>query len=380
MSIPNFFRPHITFHHSITPFALDQLQQAIKCLGDDATDPSAVRTSTEPDVRVYLLNFLRQMATYSPSGTIRTIGVILLVPEFSLDLLHVADEDDDEGIEHEPSGQGSQYDQTNFARTTRQVLGYPPRESPDVDDMSPLIFRMIVRAPPPLPSATPRDRVEVVIPVRHRAFSRRSTPSLMLLPLLFIGRSSLPPPLPLPSFPLLPPLPAAVPNPTIVPNPAAVRQSSRPRRPALPPTPSTSTPSASAGIKIVDLALEATKRVHGIDSIVCALVIEIEAIFHNPIDPEHPPLPPRSVTITPGMRKKTCKGVGQAFAVLIGAFQSVGTFLGLAVIGSRFMRILVADPTTLVVELEPDEGADDIVDTVDTLRRSEGEVDDFDPG
>ncbi len=27
-----------------------------------------------------------------------------------------------------------------------------------------------------------------------------------------------------------------------------------------------------------------------------------------------------------------------------------------------------------------DEGADDIVDTVDTLRRSEGEVDDFDPG
>ncbi len=128
MSIPNFFRPHITFHHSITPFALDQLQQAIKCLGDDATDPSAVRTSTEPDVRVYLLNFLRQMATYSPSGTIRTIGVILLVPEFSLDLLHVADEDDDEGIEHEPSGQGSQYDQTNFARTTRQVLGYPPRE------------------------------------------------------------------------------------------------------------------------------------------------------------------------------------------------------------------------------------------------------------
>ena len=27
-----------------------------------------------------------------------------------------------------------------------------------------------------------------------------------------------------------------------------------------------------------------------------------------------------------------------------------------------------------------DEGADDIVDTVDTLRRSEGEVNDFDPG
>jgi len=56
------------------------------------------------------------------------------------------------------------------------------------------------------------------------------------------------------------------------------------------------------------------------------------------------------------MRKKTCKGVGQAFAYLIGAFQSVGTFLGLAVIGSRFMRILVADPTTLLVELELDEG------------------------
>ncbi len=48
--------------------------------------------------------------------------------------------------------------------------------------------------------------------------------------------------------------------------------------------------------------------------------------------------------------------MGQAFAYLIGAFQSVGTFLGLAVIGSRFMRILVADPTTLVVELELDEG------------------------
>jgi len=56
------------------------------------------------------------------------------------------------------------------------------------------------------------------------------------------------------------------------------------------------------------------------------------------------------------MRKKTCKGVGQALAALIGAFQSVGTFLGLAVISSRFMRILVADPTTLVVELELDEG------------------------
>jgi len=27
-----------------------------------------------------------------------------------------------------------------------------------------------------------------------------------------------------------------------------------------------------------------------------------------------------------------------------------------------------------------DEGADDIVDTVDTLRRFEGEVDDFNPG
>jgi len=128
MSIPDFFRPHITFNRSITPFALDQLQQAIKCLGDDATDPSAVGTSTEPDVRHHLLNFLSQVATYSPSGTIGTIGVISLVPEFSLDLLRVADEDEDEGTEHEPSGQGSQYDQTNFARTTRQVLAYPPRE------------------------------------------------------------------------------------------------------------------------------------------------------------------------------------------------------------------------------------------------------------
>ena len=128
MSIPNFFRPHITFNRSITPFALDQLQLAILRLGDDATDPSAVRNSTEPDVRIYLVNFLSQVATYSRSGTIGTIGVILLVPEFALDLLHVADEDDDEGIEHEPSGQGSQYDQTSFARTTRQVLGYPPRE------------------------------------------------------------------------------------------------------------------------------------------------------------------------------------------------------------------------------------------------------------
>ena len=128
MSIPDFFRPHITFNRSITPFALDQLQLAILRLGVDATDPSAVGTSTEPDVRHHLLNFLSQVATYSPSGTIGTIGVISLVPEFSLDLLNVADEDDDEGIEHEPSGQGSQYDQTNFARTTRQVLGYPPRE------------------------------------------------------------------------------------------------------------------------------------------------------------------------------------------------------------------------------------------------------------
>ena len=81
--------------------------------------------------------------------------------------------------------------------------------SPDVDDESPLIFRMIVRAPPPLPSVPPRDRVEVVIPVRHRTFSRRSTPSLMLLPLLFIGRSSLPPLSPFllsPCFPLFPQL------------------------------------------------------------------------------------------------------------------------------------------------------------------------------
>jgi hypothetical protein len=129
MSIPDFFRPHITFNRSITPIALDQLQLAILRLGDDATDPSAVGTSTEPDVRICLVIFLRQVATYSDSGTIRrTIGDILFVPEFSLDLLHVADEDDDEGTEHEPSGQGSQYDQTNFARTTRQVLGHPPRE------------------------------------------------------------------------------------------------------------------------------------------------------------------------------------------------------------------------------------------------------------
>ncbi len=129
MSIPDFFRPHITFNRSITPFALDQLQLAILRLGVDATDPSAVGTSTEPDVRHHLLNFLSQVATYSPRGTLtRTIGDILLGTEFSLDLLQVADEDDDEGFEHEPSGQGSQYDQTNFARTTRQVLGYPPRE------------------------------------------------------------------------------------------------------------------------------------------------------------------------------------------------------------------------------------------------------------
>ena len=129
MSIPDFFRPHITFNRSITLFALDQLQLAILRLGDDATDPSAVRNSTEPDVRFHLQSFLSQVATYSRSGTIRrTIGDVLLGTEFSLDLLHVADEDDDEGTEHEPSGQGSQYDQTNFARTTRQVLGHPPRE------------------------------------------------------------------------------------------------------------------------------------------------------------------------------------------------------------------------------------------------------------
>ena len=129
MSIPDFFRPRIIFNHPITPFALDQLQQAIECLGVEATDPSAVGTSTEPDVRICLQTFLRQVATYSPRGIIRrTIGDIRLVPEFSLDLLQVADEDDDEGFEHEPSGQGSQYDQTNYARTTRQVLGYPPRE------------------------------------------------------------------------------------------------------------------------------------------------------------------------------------------------------------------------------------------------------------
>ncbi len=85
MSIPDFFRPHITFNRSITPIALDQLQQAIERLGVDATDPSAVGTSTEPNVRFYLLYFLRQVATYSESGTLRrTIGVIRLVPEFLL--------------------------------------------------------------------------------------------------------------------------------------------------------------------------------------------------------------------------------------------------------------------------------------------------------
>jgi len=212
MSIPNFFRPHITFNHSITPIALHQLQLAILRLGDDATDPSAVGTSTEPNVRFHLQTFLSEVATYSRRGTIGTTGVIRFVLEFSLDSLHVADEDDDEGTEHEPSGQGSQYDQTNFARTTRQVLGYPPRESPDVGDMSPLIFRMIVRAPPPLPSAPPRDRVEVVLPVRHRTFSRRSTPSLMFLPLLLIGRSSLPPPSPLSFFPPTSPSPRSCPQ------------------------------------------------------------------------------------------------------------------------------------------------------------------------
>jgi len=50
------------------------------------------------------------------------------------------------------------------------------------------------RAKAPQETEKARDRVEVVIPVRHRTFSRRSTPSLMLLPLLLIGRSSLPPP------------------------------------------------------------------------------------------------------------------------------------------------------------------------------------------
>ena len=178
------------------------------------------------------------------------------------------------------------------------------------------------RAKAPQETEKARDRVEVVIPVPSpyvftEVYSlAHASPSASHWPLLP------PPPSPLSFFPPASLSPAAVPNPAIVPNPAAVRRSSRPRRPVLPPTPSTSTPSASAGIKIVDLALRATKRVHGVDNIVCSLVIEIKAIFHNPIDPEHPPLPPRSVTISPGMRRKTCKGVGQAFAYLIGAFLS----------------------------------------------------------
>ena len=49
------------------------------------------------------------------------------------------------------------------------------------------------RAKAPQETEKARDRVEVVIPIRHRMFSRRSTPSLMLLPLLLMGRSSLPP-------------------------------------------------------------------------------------------------------------------------------------------------------------------------------------------
>jgi len=205
MSIPDFFRPHITFNHSITPIALDQLQLAILRLGDDATDPSAVGTSTEPDVRICLVIFLRQVATYSDSGTIRrTIGDILFVPEFSLDLLHVADEDDDEGSTSRAARVRNMIKPISRARRGKCWVTLLVR-SPDVDDMSPLIFRMIVRAPPPLPSAPPRDRVEVVIPVRHRTFSWRSTPSLMFSLCFSLAAPPSPPPPPfLPPFLLSP--------------------------------------------------------------------------------------------------------------------------------------------------------------------------------
>ena len=88
--------------------------------------------------------------------------------------------------------------------------------------------------------------------------------------------------------------------------------------------------------------------VAGVLYVVCALTIEIKAIF----DPAWGIDGPARVKITTGMRKKTCKGVGQATAYVVGAHGAAGTFLGLCVIGSRFMRILVVDADTVVVELE----------------------------
>jgi len=139
--------------------------------------------------------------------------------------------------------------------------------------------------------------------------------------------------------------------------PAPNRRSNRQGCPAQQPSvasTSTSASSARAGIKIIDLALRAIKRVNGVEYILCSSAIEVKGIFDKVVTLAHPP--ERRRQITSGMRKKALKGVSQSLAYVIGSYQTVGTFLGMAIIGSRFMRILVSDPTTLVLELDDEEG------------------------
>ena len=108
--------------------------------------------------------------------------------------------------------------------------------------------------------------------------------------------------------------------------------------------------SARAGIKIVDLAIKVDKRVDdGTSSITCTLVKEIKAIYDDVVTVDRPPV--RSRSISSQMRKKTCQGMGQAMAYLVGAYQAVGTFLGMVMIGSRFARMLMVDADTMIVEV-----------------------------
>ena len=89
--------------------------------------------------------------------------------------------------------------------------------------------------------------------------------------------------------------------------------------------------------------------------VVCALTIEITAIF----DPAWGIDGPGKVKITTGVRKKTCKGVGQAIAYVVGAHGVCGTFSASVSLVVSSCGSLVVDADTVVVELEPRKEGDE---------------------
>jgi len=120
------------------------------------------------------------------------------------------------------------------------------------------------------------------------------------------------------------------------------------------PTDSTTAASSRAGIKLIAAALLAKRVFSGTEYALISSTMEMKGIYDERIS-DRPPAHRR--VITPAMRRKTLKGVGQGWTYLVGAFETVGTFLGLTMIGSRFMRSLALNSSTLLIELrETEEG------------------------